>query len=170
VSYLNSLKIDIVGIVYGAVCQVGKCQFLPLAGRRSCPCFQTSSIEQCSKTNLWVLSVHVQCSCGKNCNTVQPLIIQTSWTPENTLPCMHAQKVWPIVFYGCGYMLSDELWDLYRLALAKTDWPVYFSERCWPWSGIVSRIGIINQVRNVGISVIRTFHLFGMAAISLGSG
>jgi hypothetical protein len=27
------------------------------------------------------------------------------------------------------------------------------------------RLGIINQVRNVGISVIRTFHLSGMAAI-----
>ena len=31
--------------------------------------------------------------------------------------------------------------------------------------GIVYRLGIINQVRNVGTSVIRTFHLSGMAAL-----
>ena len=52
IPYLNSLKINIVGIMNGAVCQVGRCQFLPLAGRRSCPCFQNSSIGQCTKTNL----------------------------------------------------------------------------------------------------------------------
>ena len=41
---------------------------------------------------------------------------------------------------------------------------------CWPWSyciGIVYRLGIINQVRNVGTPVIWIFHLStGMAAIS----
>ena len=41
---------------------------------------------------------------------------------------------------------------------------------CWPWSyciGIVYRLGIINQVRNVGTSVIQIVHLStGMAAIS----
>ena len=34
--------------------------------------------------------------------------------------------------------------------------------------GIVYRLGIINQARNVGISVIRTFHLSGMAADRIG--
>ena len=39
---------------------------------------------------------------------------------------------------------------------------MYFFEHCWPWSyyiGIICMLGILNQVRNVGISVIRTISL-----------
>ena len=80
---------------------------------------------------------------------------------------------WSFVGVVTGWAMS---YGLCRLALAKTGLLEYFSEHCWPWSyciGIVDRLGIINQVRNVGTSVIRTFHLSGMAAISLwtkGSG
>ena len=87
----------------------------------------------------------------------------------------HAQKAWPMIFSGCGHRLSDEPTDP-GLALAKTGLLEYFSEHYWPRSyciGIVGRLRIINQVRNVGTSVIRTFHLSGMAALSLwtkGSG
>ena len=69
------------------------------------------------------------------------------------------KKVWSVVLCGFGYWLSDEL-GLHRHAMGKTDWPEHFSEHCWPWSysiGIVYRLGITNQVRNVGISVIWTF-------------
>ena len=74
-----------------------------------------------------------------------------------------------VTYWMMGYRL-------YRLCFSQTWSWVTFSEHCWPWSyctGIIYRLGIINQVRNVGTSVIRTFHLSGMAAISLwikGSG
>ena len=81
----------------------------------------------------------------------------------------HVQKAWPMIFRGCGHRLSDELLtDSVDLPWTKlTD--QLFSEHCWPWScgiGIVYRLGIINQVRNIGTSVIRTFHLSGVAAIN----
>ena len=65
---------------------------------------------------------------------------------------------------------SDLLWvwsqvdGLCRLAMGKIGLLDYFSEHCWPWSyciSIVFRLGIINQMRKVGTSVIRTFHLSG---------
>ena len=93
-------------------------------------------------------------------------IIRTSLRPKNTLPRMRRRRdQWSFVGVVIDWAMS---YGLYRLALAKIDWPKYFSEHCWPWSyciGIVYRLGIINQARNVGISVIRTFHLSGMAAI-----
>ena len=93
-------------------------------------------------------------------------IIRTSQRPKNTLPRMRRRRDrWSFVGVVIDWAMS---YGLYRLALAKIDWPKYFSEHCWPWSyciGIVYRLGIINQARNVGISVIRTFHLSGMAAI-----
>ena len=109
-------------------------------------------------------------------NTVQPRlsgprlsgtsIIRTSQRPKNTLPRMRRRRDWrSFVGVVIDWAMS---YGLYRLALAKIDGPKYFSEHCWPWSyciGIVYRLGIINQARNVGISVIRTFHLSGMAAI-----
>ena len=58
-----------------------------------------------------------------------------------------------------GWTMS---YGLCRIALAKIDWPELFSEHRWPWScciGIVYRLGIINQVRNVGTSVIQTISL-----------
>ena len=96
-----------------------------------------------------------------------PSIIQTSWRPENTLPRMCRRRgQWSFVGVVTGWTLS---YGLCRLTLGKTGLLDYFSEHCWPWSyciGIVYRLGIINQVRNVGTSVIWTFHLSGMAAIS----
>ena len=62
---------------------------------------------------------------------------------------MHRRHIgqWSFEDVVMGWAMS------YRLALAKTDWPVYFSEYCWPCSysvGIVNRLGIINQVRQRG--------------------
>ena len=93
-------------------------------------------------------------------------IIRTSQRPKNTIPRMRRRRDrWSFV----GVVIDSAMsYGLYRLALAKIDWPKYFSEHCWPWSyciGIVYSLGIINQARNVGISVIRTVHLSGMAAI-----
>ena len=72
----------------------------------------------------------------------------------------HVQKAWPMIFCGCGHRLSDELWTL-QTCLGQTGLLDYFSEHCWPWSyclGIVYRLGIINQVINVGALVIWTFN------------
>jgi hypothetical protein len=69
----------------------------------------------------------------------------------------HAQKAWPMIFCGCGYRLSDV-----QAGLGHS--PKYFSEHCWPWSywiGIVYRLGIINQAKNVGTSVIRSMAAIG---------
>ena len=98
-----------------------------------------------------------------------PSIIQTSWKPENTLPCMCRRRdQWSFVGVVTGWVMS---YGLCRLALGKTVLLDCFSEHCWPWSYcIVYRLGtcIINQVGNtcIGTSVVRTFHLSSMAAIS----
>ena len=81
-------------------------------------------------------------------------IIRTSHRP---LPHMRRRRDrWSFVDVVIDWAMS---YGLYRLALAEID---------WPWSyciGIVRRLGIINQTKNVGISVIRIFHLSSMAAI-----
>ena len=71
---------------------------------------------------------------------------------------------WSFVGVVTGWAMS---YGLCRLALATTGLLDYFSEHCWPWSyciGIAYRLGIINQVKKVDTSVIRTFHLSSMAA------
>ena len=76
-----------------------------------------------------------------------------------------------IHYHACTEGVTDDLlwvwlqierWamDSTGLSWPKTDWSKYFSQHCWPWSyciGIVYWLGIINQARNIGISVIRTF-------------
>ena len=80
-------------------------------------------------------------------------IIRTSHRP---LPHMRRRRDrWSFVGVVIDWVMS------YRLALAKIDWPKYFSEHCWPWLyciGIVYRLGIINQCRHFSypdISLIR---------------
>ena len=86
-------------------------------------------------------------------------IIQTSWRPANTLLCIHRR---------CGQWwmwLHVEQWarQYCWLAWAKTDWSVNFSEHCCHEQaiiiGIIYRIGIINQMGNVGLPVIQTISL-----------
>ena len=95
-------------------------------------------------------------------------VIQTSWRPEYTLPHMHRRcERWSFVCVVTSWVMRC---GLCRLALGKIVLLDYFSEHCWPWSyciGIVDRLDIINQVRNVGTSVNQTFHLSSMVAISL---
>ena len=98
-----------------------------------------------------------------------PSIIRTSWRPEYTLPLMRIRRgQWSIVGVVTDWVMN---YGLCRLTLGKTGLLDYFSEHCWPWScciGIVYRLGIINQVRNVGTSVIWTLHLSGMAGSACG--
>ena len=94
--------------------------------------------------------------------------------PENALIRMRRRRgQWYFVGVVTYWVMS---YRPCRLGLSKTGLLYYFSEYCWPWScciGIIYRLGIINQVKNVGTSVIWTFHLSGMAALNLwtkGSG
>ena len=88
-----------------------------------------------------------------------------------------------IHYHACAEGLANDLlwvcvvtgwtmsYRLYRLALAKTDWPEYFSEYCWPWSyciGVVYRLGIIIEPgEKFSTSVFWTFYLPSLIAISL---
>jgi hypothetical protein len=80
-------------------------------------------------------------------------LIRTSQRPANTLPSMCRRRDrWSLMSVVTDRAMS---YGLHRLALAKTDWPNYLSEYCWPWSyciSIVNRLGIINQAINVGTS------------------
>ena len=80
-------------------------------------------------------------------------IIRSSQRSKNTLPHMRRRRdQWSFMGVVTDWVMS---YGLYRLALAKTDWPKYFSEHCWPWSyciGIIYRLGIINQARNIHFS------------------
>ena len=82
-------------------------------------------------------------------------IIRTCSRPANTLVRMRS---------GCGQWywrgvatVERWAWQFYRVVLAKTGWPVYLYDCYWLWSCymfIIYRLGIINQVRKAGTSVI----------------
>ena len=89
-------------------------------------------------------------------------ITQTIWTSEST----HVQqKAWPTIC-GCGNIII-EWWstNATHFALGKSDYEWFFSEHCC--TVIIYRLDIINQLRNAGTSVFRTFHLSTIAAIRL---
>ena len=76
------------------------------------------------------------------------------------------------------YRWKTKLYELWTLqACLGQNWLtkviVYFSEHYWPWSyyiGVYYRLGILNQVRNVGISIIWTISLIGHLEVSRDQG
>ena len=80
----------------------------------------------------------------------------------------HAQKARPMIFCRCGHGLSNE-WRTLQTCLGKTCLLDHFSEHCWQWLyciGIIYRLDIINHVKNIGTSVIRTFRIIEVALYS----
>ena len=88
-------------------------------------------LAECSCWAIWV--------CLLQCNLDYPDLIY----PEPRL----SRLAWDpqIHYYACTEGMADEIlggvatveqWprQFYWLVLAKTDWPVYFYEHCWPWS------------------------------------
>ena len=73
-----------------------------------------------------------------------------------------------MIFCRCGHGLSNELRTL-QTCLGKICLLDYFSEHCWQWLyciGIIYRLDIINHVKNIGTSVIRTFRIIEVALYS----